>query len=415
MEGLDLHKIGQIVLGTETPPETVDLKEICTNDNISMWAKWKPINYKKVGALTEEERRSVGYGLRTANTDIPICFNGRIGTKSGDREGSIYEWIDLSLDLYNNGGDVIWDKPTKYFRLTDFASENLEYRITGRETATYYMANGHNTYSPSLGYNDDFTQCITIDDLIDTTVYPYLDDLEVAILYKYNNTYYIKTSGHNVGHLKEYNVSIMPNLPTSVGSHTIEGFFVAITPENELDTEYNGWNNIFNNADASATSVVAFRFPDSYFKGTYVVKDPTEDAPRLWFDTDYYDNYYSDTDSNACIYYDRGGILNIRMMLDLHADEIEYSNIEVTVFTKYNREPNSGSSTDLNYSKDFEYCYTVEVQVVQDFGENIGDIEMKIRYKVDNSTYWINLTNGNILKTEPNFVKISDIRGIREA
>ena len=417
MEGLDLHKIGQIVLGTETPPETVDLKEICTNDNISMWAKWKPINYEKVGALTEEERRSVGYGLRTANTDIPICFSGSIGTKSGDREGSIYEWIDLSLDLYNNGGDVIWDKPTKYFRLTDFASENLRYQITGRETATYYMANGHDTYSPSLGYNDDFTQCITIDDLIDTTVYPYLDDLEVAILYKYNNAYYIKTSGHNVGYLKEYNVSITPNLPTSIGSHTIEGFFVAITPENELDTEYNGWDNIFGNEDASSTGVVAFRFPDSHFKGIYIVKDPNteENAPRLWFDTDYYNNYYSDTDSDACIYYDRGGILNIRTMLNLHADESEYSNIEVTVFTKHNGEPNSGSSADLNYSDYGEYCYTIEVQVVQDFGENIGDIEMKIRYKVDNSTYWINLTNGNISKTEPSFVKISNIYGIREA
>lgn len=414
MEGLDLHKIGQIVLGTETPPETVDLKEICTNNNISMWAKWKPINYKKVGALTEEERRSVGYGLRTANTDVPICFTGSIGTKSGDREGSIYEWIDLSLDLYNNGGDVIWDKPTKYFRLTDFASKNLEYRITGRETATYYMVNGHDTYSPSLGYNDDFTQCITIDDLIDTTVYPYLDDLEVAILYKYNNTYYIKTSGHNVGYLKEYNVSIMPNLPTSVGSHTIEGFFVAITPENELDTEYNGWNNIFGNEDASSTGVVAFRFPDSHFKGIYTVKDPTEDAPRLWFDTDYYSNYYSDTDPNACIYYDRGGILNIRTMLDLHADESEFSNIEVTVFTKYNREPNSGSSADL-ISSGGEYCYAIEVQVAQDFGENIGDVEMQICYKIDNSTYWVDLIKGTVLKTKPNYVKISDIRGIREA
>jgi len=40
--------------------------------------------------LTEEERKSVGYGLRTADTDIPICFTGSIGTKSGDREGSIY-------------------------------------------------------------------------------------------------------------------------------------------------------------------------------------------------------------------------------------------------------------------------------------------------------------------------------------
>lgn len=417
MEGLDLHKIGQIVLGTETPPETVDLKEICTNNNISMWAKWKPINYKKVGALTEEERRSVGYGLRTANTDIPICFTGRIGTKSGDREGSIYEWIDLSLDLYNNGGDVIWDKPTKYFRLTDFASKNLEYRITGRETATYYMVNGHDTYSPSLGYNDDFTQCITIDDLIDTTVYPYLDDLEVAILYKYDNTYHIKTSGHNVGHLKEYSVPIMPNLPTSVGSHTIEGFFVAITPENELDTEYNGWNNIFGNEDASSTGVVAFRFPDSHFKGIYTVKDPTipeENAPKLWFNTDNYNNSYSDNDSDACIYYD-GSRLNVRMILDLDMDKDDYSNIEVTVFTNYNDEPIYDSSTDLEYSEYGEYCYAIEVSVAGDFGENIGNVEMKIRYKVDNSTYWVDLTNVSVLKAEPNYVKISNIYGIREA
>lgn len=413
MEGLDLHKIGQIVLGTETPPETVDLKEICTNNNISMWAKWKPINYKKVGALTEEERRSVGYGLRTANTDVPICFTGSIGTKSGDREGSIYEWIDLSLDLYNNGGDVIWDRPTKYFRLTDFASKNLEYRITGRETATYYMVNGHDTYSPSLGYNDDFTQCITIDDLIDTTVYPYLDDLEVAILYKYNNTYYIKTSGHNVGYLKEYNVSIMPNLPTSVGSHTIEGFFVAITPENELDTEYNGWNNIFNNADASATSVVAFRFPDSHFKGTYVVKDPTEDAPRLWFNTDDYSGGYSTDDSNDCIYY-RGDELLVRLEIQLPMSIDEYDNIEVTVFAKASggKDYVYDSSDTFKHTDRGEYNYTTEVRIAGDLGEYVDNIEMKIKYEVNNITYWIDLINNNVSKTEPGYVVISNIRGM---
>lgn len=277
MEGLDLHKIGQIVLGTETPPETVDLKEICTNDRISKWAKWKPINYNKIGALTEEERKSVGYGLRTANTNIPICFERSIGSNSGDRENSIYAWIDNSLWLYNNGGDVVWDKPTKYFRLTDFASENMEYQFDGRERATYYMANGNSTYSPALGYYDDaLTRCISIDDLIDPTTYPDLDNLEVAILYKYNGRHYIKSSGHTIEYLKSgYNIGITPDLPTTAGMHTFEGFFVAITPENELDSKYNSWESIFNNDDASDTSVVAFRFPDSHFKGTYVVEDPT--------------------------------------------------------------------------------------------------------------------------------------------
>lgn len=418
MEGLDLHKIGQIVLGTETPPETVDLKEICTNDNISMWAKWKPINYKKVGALTEEERRSVGYGLRTANTDIPICFSGRIGTKSGDREGSIYEWIDLSLDLYNNGGDVIWDKPTKYFRLTDFASENLEYRITGRETATYYMANGHNTYSPSLGYNDDFTQCVTIDDLIDTTVYPYLDDLEVAILYKYDNTYYIKTSGHNVGYLKEYNVSIMPNLPTEVGSHTIEGFFVAITPENELDTEYNGWNNIFGNEDASSTSVVAFRFPDSHFKGRYVVKDPNlldYDDPIVSFNTEDYDRGYSRDNSRAAIYFD-GGELIVRLQIKFNASKEEYSSGFVKVQAYYNgTEPVEGKTILSEFGDPIEeYTYSVDVRVPADFNEDLGTVPMKVTYEIDNETYWVDLASASCRKYDPGYRLIKNIWGFSQ-
>lgn len=417
MEGLDLHKIGQIVLGTETPPETVDLEEICTNDRISKWAKWKPINYNKIGALTEEERRSVGYGLRTANTDIPIYFEGSIGSNSGDRENSIYEWIDNSLTLYNNGGDVIWDKPTNYFRLTDFASENMEYQFDGSERATYYMVNGNNTYSPALGYYDDaLTKCISIDDLIDPTTYPYLDNLEVAILYKYNGCYYIKSSGsgHNIGYLKSgYNIGITPDLPTTAGMHTFEGFFVAITPENELDSEYNGWKNIFNNDDASATSVVAFRFPDSYFKGTYVVKDPTEDAPRLWFNTDDYFGGYSTDDSNDCIYY-RGDELLVRLEIQLPMNIDEYGDIEVTIFAKASggKDYVYGSSDTFKYTDRGEYNYTTEVRVAGDLGEYVDDIEMKIKYEANNITYWIDLINGDVSKTDPGYVAISDIRGM---
>ena len=115
----------------------------------------------------------------------------------------------------------------------------MKYQFDGRERATYYMANGNSTYSPALGYYDDaLTRCISIDDLIDPTTYPDLDNLEVVILYKYNGRHYIKSSGHNVGHLKSgYNIGITPDLPTTAGMHTFEGFFVAITPENELDTD----------------------------------------------------------------------------------------------------------------------------------------------------------------------------------
>lgn len=118
----------------------------------------------------------------------------------------------------------------------------MKYQFDGRERASYYMANGNSTYSPALGYYDDaLTRCISIDDLIDPTTYPDLDNLEVVILYKYNGRHYIKSSGHNVEHLKSgYNIGITPDLPTTAGMHTFEGFFVAITPESELDSEYNG-------------------------------------------------------------------------------------------------------------------------------------------------------------------------------
>ena len=75
------------------------------------------------------------------------------------------------------------------------------------------------------------------------------------------------------------------------------------------------------------------------------------------------------------------------MLLELGIDKNDYNNIEITVFTEYAGEPNSDSSTDLKYSDYGEYCYVVEVGIAGDFGENIGEVGMKIRYQIDNLTY----------------------------
>ena len=75
------------------------------------------------------------------------------------------------------------------------------------------------------------------------------------------------------------------------------------------------------------------------------------------------------------------------MLLELGIDKDDYDNVEVTVFTEHAGEPNSDSSTDLKYSDYGEYSYAVEVGVAGDFGENIGEVGMKIRYQIDNLTY----------------------------
>lgn len=411
MSQITLKDVGKRVMGDSSNPP-YNLESLCTSDNISMWAKWKPVNLDKIGAITDEERRQIGYGLKSADKFVSIGCNGHLGTS----ESGILDWVKDSFRVYenNNGKDVVWDKPKTCFRLTDFANQDMSDQYYGSEQATYHVSS-HDSYSSTLRYNSaQSSGSITLNDLKEFLGMDYTDInyMEIVCVYRINSSSYkIVSTGKTVLELQQDGGNASPGIEHQ-GNTLYEGFFAAITPLDE--TGLSGWNMALSN-DQEGCRAEIIRFPDSYFKGrTPDFSQPEEDAPRLWFDTDYYSNYYSDTDSNACIYYDRGGILNIRTMLDLHADESEFSNIEVTVFTKYNREPNFGSSTDLT-SSGGEYCYAIEVQVVQDFGENIGDVEMKIRYKVDNSTYWVDLINGTVLKTEPNFVKISNIRGIREA
>ena len=387
-----------------------NLKELCTSNNISMWAKWKPVKFEKIGILTDEERKRVGYGLKAIGPEIGC--SGHLGTS----ENGILDWVRESFQSYtdNNGEDVTWDKPDKYFRLTDFANQDMSDRYHGSEQATYYI-NAHDIYSPTFRYNSaNSSGSITLNDLKEFLGMDYTDInyMEIVVVYRVNNGQCkIVGTGKTVSELQQEGGNASFSV-TYQSNSLYEGFFAAITPLEE--TELSGWNMALSNDQESCHAEI-IRFPNSYFKGrTPDFSQPEEDAPKLWFDTDNYNNSYSD-DSDSCIYYD-GSILCVRMLLDLNMNKDDYSNIEVTVFTKYNGEPNNDSSTDLKDSEyGGEYCYETEVSVAGDFGENIGNVEMKIRYKVDNSTYWVNLTNGNVLKTEPNFVKISDISGIREA
>lgn len=276
MLGLNLEDVGKVVMGSNSTPP-YDLQEICVHENISKWAKWKPFKRTQVGAVTDEIRKSWGYGLSPINHDAPISYSGSLGSTAGD-VGGIYQWIEDSLVTYrNNGGsDVQWDKPTEYYRLTDFSNYNQTEFYTGTERATYYLPE-QNTYSPTLIYNaHQSSGSITLSDLEDIFDFDYFTNInymEIALIYKYNGYYHIRRSNKTVLDLQQEqsSVSLQPYpFPTQVGSHVYEGFFVAIHSD-ELDYVFDR----FGNPDYPNHNVEVIRFPDSYFKGTYVVKDPT--------------------------------------------------------------------------------------------------------------------------------------------
>lgn len=276
MLGLNLEDVGKVVMGSDSTPP-YDLQEICTSKSISKWAKWKPFEWTQVGAVTDGIRKACGYGLSPINHDAPISYSGSLGSIAGD-VGGIYQWIEDSLVTYrNNGGsDVKWDRPTKYYRLTDFSNYNQTDFYIGTERATYYLPE-QNTYSPTLVYNaHQSSGSITLSDLEDIFDFDYFTNInymEIALIYKYNGNYHIRRSNKTVSELQQEqsSVSLQPYpFPTQVGSYVYEGFFIAIHSD-ELDYVFDR----FGNPDYPDHEVEVIRFPDSYFKGTYVVNDPT--------------------------------------------------------------------------------------------------------------------------------------------
>lgn len=86
-----------------------DLATLCTNSNINKWARYKPIRYAKISAITESERRSVNHGIV-----IPDVTRISSLTVSAIQDAAANDWG------YNkpNGGS------SAPYRLTDFALTN---------------------------------------------------------------------------------------------------------------------------------------------------------------------------------------------------------------------------------------------------------------------------------------------------
>lgn len=90
------------VLGTSD----TNLSSLCTNDNINKWARYKPVRYDSVSALTEEQRRFASYGFDidySADIYIPNLF---------DKAQENPEWVYLRPQAGN------------WFRTLDFNGYN---------------------------------------------------------------------------------------------------------------------------------------------------------------------------------------------------------------------------------------------------------------------------------------------------
>ena len=93
-----------------------NLQEICQSPAINMWAKWKPIHYPQKEILSDSRRASQNYGIR----NIPTWSN---------INKMINFWLGIDTTSTNEPDCGIqpayWDynKPTSYFRLSDFSNE----------------------------------------------------------------------------------------------------------------------------------------------------------------------------------------------------------------------------------------------------------------------------------------------------
>ena len=97
-----------------------DLQAVCQAPTINMWAKFKPIAYSQKGILSNSRRQLQNYGL----INIPTWANI-------NKMANFWFGIDTSSTNYPDCGiqPVYWgyQKPSSYFRLSDFSDENKNY------------------------------------------------------------------------------------------------------------------------------------------------------------------------------------------------------------------------------------------------------------------------------------------------
>ena len=65
---------------------TSSIKELCSHNNINMWAKYKPISHNSSGKLTEDERFSAGYGITGEYYDV-FSTSGRNSLLNNAKQG----------------------------------------------------------------------------------------------------------------------------------------------------------------------------------------------------------------------------------------------------------------------------------------------------------------------------------------
>lgn len=398
MGKITLEEIAKIIRGkTAEPP--YNLEDLCLDSSINKWAKWKPVNYTKVGQLTDAQRASVGYGLKANPNGAPISFSGYV--ENDDSESmDLYEWIDASLSVKDN--DVVYDKPSAFFRLTDFVSEDYSQRYFGGEQTTYYLTGGSTTL-PTLKYNEDNgSNSIKLSDLTfmeDFEQYR-IDDWIIATFYKEDDKYcFVKTSvtvkDLQAGWLASPSITPKDNVK-------YKGFMVAINPDIEGDYA----NDFMNNSDAASTQLQIMRFPCCYFE--YYNEVAEEKQFFMSFNTDDFESSYGNH-SYDTIFYDQE-TLRVNLMFSGTDNEIE--NLTVKLYVDYDNGENA-ESTSFSTHPEYEYLHG-SIEVPGDFGEYIGEIGIKIWYKYTaggvTRSYWMDLVKGGYLTNDPGYTRIKNIK-----
>ena len=113
---------------------STDLGTLCKSSKINKWARWKPVQFSKISELTEKELMSTKYGLvPQQNTKLLEVLTNK---KTLGSTGYSYN------DLVNANTEWDYNRPTSYYRLTDFLS------------SLSYGGYNHNTSAPIDGFGN---------------------------------------------------------------------------------------------------------------------------------------------------------------------------------------------------------------------------------------------------------------------
>lgn len=116
-----------------------DLGTLCRADNINKWARHKPVRYNKIGMLTDNERRSVAYGLYNKPQEYTDIYLVRLARDCAFNPLSNY-WV------YQTPRGSSFNEP---YRLTDFVKNPND---SGLQTLNNgYNANAEVPFASDLG------------------------------------------------------------------------------------------------------------------------------------------------------------------------------------------------------------------------------------------------------------------------